>query len=65
MRSTKWKEGFRSPCKIGTIPMVVRVDKRCALKVGNLIRIQEKLSGEWYWVKVTRVDEDGYFMADR
>lgn len=53
----------RRPCKIGTIPMVVEVhgvDAR-KLKVGEVIRVRPV---GWQTVVVTRVDEDGYFMAD-
>jgi hypothetical protein len=53
-------------CKIGTVPMVIwQRDRRTPLKVGRIIRIKEHQGGKWSTVKVTRIDDGGYFMADR
>jgi hypothetical protein len=40
-------------------------DKRTPLEVGRVIRVKESRGAQWSTVKVTRVDADGYFMADR
>lgn len=53
------------PAKIGTMPMVVRVDKRSPVEVGRWVRIQERENADWQLVLVRRVDPDGYFQADR
>lgn len=53
-------------CKIGTMPMLVLVhgaDK--AMKAGKWIRIKYAEGGRWERVLVTRVDPDGYFMANK
>jgi hypothetical protein len=52
------------PCKLGTIPHVVQLDGRCTLKVGHWVRVRVRDYGKWISVHVTRVDPDGYFMAD-
>lgn len=61
---SKWIEKT-VPCKIGTIPTLARLHGKSVLKVGNWIKIQEMENGPWNDVLVTRVDADGYFMADR
>jgi hypothetical protein len=60
----KWMDTAK-PCKIGTIPMVVHVHGRDNLAVGEHVRIRYLPGGRWERVLVTRVDPDGYFMADR
>lgn len=60
----KWLEKAR-PCKLGTIPALVRLDGRSRLEVGRWVRVQEHENGKWAQVQVTRVDPDGYFMASR
>ena len=55
------------PAKVGTMPMMVYVhaaDRR-RLKVGNWARVQYHENGSWERVLVTRVDPDGYFMANK
>lgn len=59
-----WIEKAR-PCKLGTIPALVNLDGRSRLEVGKWVRVQETENGNWSSVLVTRVDPDGYFMADR
>lgn len=39
-------------------------DFRQPLKVGRIVRIRRERRSSWETVKVTRVDENGYFMAD-
>lgn len=66
MAKLKWIDRCQ-PCKIGTVPMVVYVhaaDRR-RLKPGFWARIREAENGPWAKVLATRVDEGGYFMADR
>lgn len=53
------------PCKLGTMPALVRLDGRSSLEVGKRVRVQETENGHWNSVLVTRLDPDGYFMADR
>lgn len=60
----KWIDKAR-PCKIGTIPTVVLLDNRSSLNVGNWVRVQYVENGDWEKVLVTKVQDDGYFMADR
>jgi hypothetical protein len=55
------------PCKIGTMPMLVHVHagdyKRMA--PGKYARVRYAEGGRWERVLVTRVDQDGYFMANK
>lgn len=62
----KWLEAA-IPCKLGTVPAVVHVhgSDRKRLAVGTWVRIRERVGAPWQKVLVTRVDGDGYFMADR
>lgn len=55
------------PCKIGTIPMLVRVHGKdwTNMAIDTWIRVQYAENGNWETVWVTRVDPNGYFMADR
>lgn len=55
------------PCKIGTVPMVVHVHEGDYAKAepGKWMRVRYSPGGGWERVLVTRVDPDGYFMADR
>lgn len=53
--------------KIGTVPMMVYVhaaDRR-RLAPGLWARIKYYENGNWTRVLITRVDPDGYFMADQ
>lgn len=59
-----WIEKARA-CKLGTMPALVHLDGRSTLAVGKWVRVQEVENGHWNRVLVTRVDPDGYFMADR
>jgi hypothetical protein len=53
------------PCKIGTVPMVIFWrDRRTPLEVGRYIYIRRQRGARKEMVKVTRVDRNGYFMAD-
>lgn len=55
------------PAKLGTVPMLLHVHPTDLKKlaVGNYVRVQDALNAKWEPVKVTRLDPDGYFMADR
>ncbi len=53
------------PCKIGTVPTVVRVHGRDRIEPGRWIRIREAEGGPWVRVLVDRVDPDGHFFASR
>lgn len=64
MSKLNWIETAR-PCKLGTIPYLVHLDGRSRLKVGRRVRVQDAYNGKWFFVLVTRVDPDGYFMADK
>ncbi len=57
----------RWPCKLGTVPTVVWLHGTDAktLAPGKRVRIKEHVGGRWSVVTITRVDPDGYFMADR
>jgi hypothetical protein len=52
-------------CKIGTIPMVVRVHGRDKMEVGKWVRVKYAEGGRWEEVLITEVRPDGYFMANR
>jgi hypothetical protein len=56
--------GFR-PYKLGTMPGHAHVHGADRVEVGRWIRIKECVGDKWHKVLVTRVDESGYFMADR
>lgn len=56
---------FDSACKIGTVPKVVRVHGRDQIQVGKWVRIQECAGDRWHAVLVTKVNDDGYWFADR
>jgi hypothetical protein len=45
--------------------VIDRIDKRTPFEVGRIIRIQESPAAQWTTVKLTRIDPDGYFTADR
>lgn len=64
-RAMSWTERYGKPCKIGTIPMIVQVHGNSKMTVGSHISIRYAENGRWEQVLVTRVDPDGYFMADR
>lgn len=64
MAKRSWIERAR-PCKLGTIPCLVHLDGRSRLEVGKWVRVQDAEGGHWFSVLVTRVDPDGYFMADK
>ena len=64
MAPKRWIEKAR-PCKLGTIPFLVHLDGRSRLEVGKWVRIQEAENGHWLRVLVTRVDPNGYFMANK
>lgn len=53
------------PCKLGTVPAIVRLDGRSRLAVGRYVRVQECVGGKWSHVYVTEVQPNGYFNADR
>lgn len=53
------------PCKIGTIPMVVKLHGRDKLVVGKWVRVKLMEGARWESVLVTEVRDDGYFMANR
>lgn len=57
----------RQPCKIGTIPMLVWLHRQDAKTIapGRYVRVKYAVGGCWEQVLVTRVDPDGYFMANR
>jgi hypothetical protein len=53
-------------CKIGSMPSVVCVDGRCKVEVGKVIRVRDFTHGsKWFPVRVTHVEKDGYFKAER
>jgi hypothetical protein len=56
---------FSRSCKLGTMPALVRVHGRDKIEVGSRIRIQECWGDNWHTVRVTKVNPDGYFFADR
>lgn len=60
----RWIETAR-PAKIGTMPMLVRVDGRSALEVGRWIKVQYAENGKWESVLVTKISPDGHFFADK
>lgn len=67
---TTWIEEHGRSCKIGTIPMVVRVHRSDWVKmpdmVGERIRVQYSENGPWETVHLNRVDRpDWYFQADK
>lgn len=52
-------------CKIGTVPMVVHVHGKDAMRVGNWIRVKMRQGANWQRVYVNRIDADGHFQADQ
>jgi hypothetical protein len=54
-------------CKIGTMPMLVRVHAadRKKLAPGKWARVMYAQGGKWERVLVRRVDPGGYFQADK
>lgn len=57
---------FKYPCKIGTMPMVIfAIDRRTPFEVGRRIRIKERRGAHWTAIIIRRIDDDGYFQADR
>lgn len=64
--SERWYRRRLIPCKIGTVPAVVRVHGRDRIEPGRYIRIQEAEGGPWVQVLVDRVNpDDGHFFAKR
>lgn len=61
------KEDKRVGCKIGTQPWLVYLHGSDArrMAVGKRVRVRRHINAEWQHVLVTRVDPDGYFMADQ
>ena len=64
MGMSKWNE-TALPCKLGTIPYLVHIDGRSKFEVGKWVRVQDRENGDWFRVLVTRINSDGYFMADK
>jgi len=60
-----WLEKYGKPCKLGTIPAVVRVHGKDKVTIGGWVRVQECENDKWKSVLVTEVHDDGYFKADR
>lgn len=52
-------------CKLGTVPALVRVHGRDTIAIGNVIRVKEGVGHKWIAVRVTDINDDGYFFADR
>lgn len=52
------------PCKLGTVPKLVRVHGSDKIEVDRLLRVMEIKRGKWQSVLVTRINDDGYFFAD-
>lgn len=52
---------------MGTVPMVVIVDGRCKVKVGQKIRWRPAFEHNVPWSRalITEVRDDGYFFAER
>lgn len=60
-----WLEKHGRPCKLGTIPAVVRVHGRDKVEPNRTVRIQECENDKWHAVFVRTVYDNGYFFADR
>lgn len=64
-------EGKCVPCKLGTVPALVVLDRRFKLAAGRRVRVQVCVGARhdrhapWEYVRVTRVDSGGYFFADK
>jgi hypothetical protein len=55
-----------SSCKIGTVPMLAyAVHGRDKMQVGQIVRMKFCVGDKWHTVRVNRIDDDGYFQADR
>ena len=52
-------------CKLGTMPALVIIHGADEVIVGRRIRIKESDRDRWHRVRVTKVNPDGYFFADR
>lgn len=65
MTKQTWLEKHGRPCKIGTIPAIVRVNGKSVVEPGRYIEIKECEGDKWHYVLVTQVHPDGYFKADR
>lgn len=66
-RKASWLEKFGTSCKIGTIPMVVRVHGRDKknMNTNKWIKIQMSENAPWEEVYVREIWGNGYFQADR
>lgn len=60
-----WLEKYGRPCKIGTIPALVRVHGKSVVEAGRYILIMECEGDKWHDVLVTEVHANGYFKASR
>lgn len=53
------------PAKLGTVPALVIVHGSDPVEVGRWVRIKERDGDRWHRVRVTGVNDDGHFFADR
>lgn len=58
------KPSYDTPCKLGTIPHLVRLHGSDTPEPDRLVRVQERPGARWMAVLVTRVNPDGHFFAD-
>lgn len=52
----QWLDKYGVSAKVGTIPGIIRIDKRCTIAVGKCVRFQELENGNWILGVVTNVD---------
>ncbi len=54
------------PCKIGTIPSTVWIKAGEPVTVGQYLSVKEHLDARhWTQVRILKVNESGYFFAER
>lgn len=61
----KGRPAFDTPCKLGTVPHLVRLHKADKVAVGRLVRVQTQVGARWSAERVTKVNPDGHFTAER
>ena len=52
------------PCKVGTIPMMVRVHGKTPVRPNARIKFQDVENGKWRTGIVSSVSHDGHFFVE-
>lgn len=59
------RPSYDTPCKLGTVPAVVRLHGADTVEAGRIVRVQEAPGAKWEAVLVHDVSTDGHFKAER